>query len=137
MVNLPPPPTLTLPSDAAYQPLARDFVASFCRVHGVEEAATHALVLATGEAFSNVIRHAHRDRTDASVHIECHRGPGRVEIHVLDEGDPFDVADVPHLDPGEVRLGGRGVFLMRQLMDDLRCERRTAGGNRLRLVKFL
>jgi hypothetical protein len=42
---------------------------------------------------------------------------------------------VPHLDPGEVRLGGRGVFLMRKLTDELSCQPRGARGNVLRLVK--
>jgi anti-sigma regulatory factor (Ser/Thr protein kinase) len=42
---------------------------------------------------------------------------------------------VPHLDPGEVRVGGRGIFLMRQLMDELSSQPRSQGGNILRMVK--
>ena len=34
------------------------------------------------------------------------------------------------------RIGGRGVFLMRTLMDELSCERRGTRGNVLRMVKF-
>jgi anti-sigma regulatory factor (Ser/Thr protein kinase) len=54
-----------------------------------------------------------------------------------DQGEPFDIAQVPHLNPGELRIGGRGVFLMRALMDEVRCEPRAPGqrGNTLRLVK--
>lgn len=130
-----PPLTLILPSDLALLPVARASVESFCLVSGLDGAATDAIVLAVSEALSNVIRHAHRNRPEAFLQIECYQGPDCIEVHILDEGEPFDVAAVPHLDPGEVRLGGRGVFLMRHLMDELSCERRCEGGNRLRMVK--
>jgi anti-sigma regulatory factor (Ser/Thr protein kinase) len=58
-----------------------------------------------------------------------------VEIHVLDEGEPFDLQAVPQLDPAELRLGGRGVFLMRALMDEISCQPRGQRGNILRMVK--
>ena len=67
----------------------------------------------------------------------CYPCSDRIEVHILDEGEPFDVTAVPHLDPGELRIGGRGVFLMRALMDEVTCESRIPGqlGNTLRLVK--
>jgi anti-sigma regulatory factor (Ser/Thr protein kinase) len=34
-----------------------------------------------------------------------------------------------------MRVGGRGIFLMRTLMDELSCEPRTPRGNRLRMVR--
>jgi anti-sigma regulatory factor (Ser/Thr protein kinase) len=58
-----------------------------------------------------------------------------VEIRLLDDGDRFDVTSVPHLDPSELRIGGRGVFLMRRLMDEVVSEPRGQRGNILRLVK--
>jgi len=56
-------------------------------------------------------------------------------VRIIDEGPPFDLNTVPHLDPGEVRVGGRGIFLMRQLMDELSSQPRSQGGNILRMVK--
>ena len=41
----------------------------------------------------------------------------------------------PHLDPGELRFGGRGVYLMRALMDEIACESLGERGNRLQLRK--
>ncbi len=95
----------------------------------------HAVVLAADEALNNIIRHAHQDRPDAVVHIQCFPGAGDIEIRLLDEGAPFDLSAVPDLDPGELRVGGRGVFLMRSLMDELTCQPRGEGGNTLRMVK--
>jgi anti-sigma regulatory factor (Ser/Thr protein kinase) len=42
---------------------------------------------------------------------------------------------VPPLDPSEVRVGGRGIFLMRSLMDELSIQPRQGRGNVLRMVK--
>jgi serine/threonine-protein kinase RsbW len=129
------PFSLTIPSELRLLPVAREFVEAVCQAEGLEAAAINAVVLAVNEAISNVIRHAHRDRPAAPVRLQCRLLPDGIEVEVFDEGPAFDLATVPHLDPGEVRVGGRGVYLMRQLMDDLICERRPQGGNILRMIK--
>jgi serine/threonine-protein kinase RsbW len=129
------PLTLSLPSDLRHLSVARAFIEAVCHAGRLDEDSTNAIVLALHEAISNVIRHAHRERPDALLQIQCFLGHDRVEIQVLDEGEPFDLAAVPWLDPAELRLGGRGVFLMRTLMDELSCQARGAHGNILRMVK--
>src|SRR5262249_11398906 len=49
--------------------------------------------------------------------------------------EPFDLAAVPDLNPAEMRLGGRGVYMMRNLMDQVSCQRRDEGGNVLHMEK--
>jgi len=129
------PWTLTIPSDLRLLGLARAFVEAVCQVAGLDERNTHAIVLATDEATNNVMRHAHQGNPDAQVKIQCHVRPDGIEIHLHDEGRPFDLATVPHLDPAELRVGGRGVFLMRKLMDELSSYPRGERGNTLRMVK--
>jgi serine/threonine-protein kinase RsbW len=128
-------PILTVPSSPRMLSVARTFVEAVCQARQVDRSTIHALVLATGEAVTNIVRHAHRDRPDASMQILCRVRPDTVEVILLDEGDPFDLNQVPYLDPGEMRPGGRGVYLMRVLMDEIVCLPRGQGGNELRLVK--
>jgi serine/threonine-protein kinase RsbW len=130
-----PPFALSMPSELRLLPMARRFVESVCQAGGLDQAATNAVVLAVNEATGNVIRHAHRDRPTTSLHIECRLLADGIEVRIIDEGPPFDLNTVPHLDPGEVRVGGRGIFLMRQLMDELSSQPRSQGGNILRMVK--
>src|SRR5207244_3030889 len=130
-----PPLTLIVPSDLRMLSVTRSFVEAVCQVGGLDKGTVHAVVLATGEAVSNVIRHAHRDRAGAQLQVQCRVLAGAIEVAVSDEGEPFDVTAVPHLDPSELRLGGRGVFLMRALMDELSCQPRGERGNVLRMVK--
>src|SRR5262249_39717290 len=134
-----PPPvdplSLTLPSDLRLVARARSFVESACHAGGLDRSGTDALVLAVSEAIQNVIRHAHCNRPQPQVQLRCYLMSDAVEVHILDEGEPFDVDQVRHLDPREVRIGGRGIFLMRALTDELTCQPRGERGNILRLVK--
>jgi serine/threonine-protein kinase RsbW len=134
MVDEPPPWSLTIPSDLRLLGLARAFVEAVCHIAGLDERDTHAVVLATDEATNNVMRHAHRDRPDAALHLQCFLKPDRIEIVLHDQGGPFDLEAVPQLNPAELRVGGRGVFLMRRLMDEITVRPRD-GGNTLRMVK--
>ena len=136
MVTGGPPLMLTLPSDLRLLSVARAFIESVCHAGRLDPDSSEAIVLAVHEAISNVIRHAHREHPDALVQVHCYLGDDRVEIQVLDEGEPFDLPAVPKMDPGEIRIGGRGVYLMRALMDELTCQPRGERGNILRMVKF-
>ena len=129
------PWTLTISSDLRLLATARAFVEAVCLAVGFDEPTAHAVVLAADEAVNNVIRHAHHGRPDAVVRIQCFLRADGLEIRLTDQGDPFDITAVPHLDPGELRVGGRGVFLMRSLMDELTCHPHDDGGNVLRMVK--
>jgi anti-sigma regulatory factor (Ser/Thr protein kinase) len=135
MASQPAPWTLTFPSDLRQVVLARAFLEAVCEVCGLDRMTTDAVVLAAHEAINNVIRHAHHNRPDAQLQIQCCLGTDGLEVLLLDEGAPFDLASVPHLDPGEVRIGGRGVFLMRKLLDEVTCRPRGDRGNTLRMFK--
>ncbi|MHB1425268.1 MAG: ATP-binding protein [Gemmataceae bacterium] len=126
---------LTIPSDLRLLPLVRAFLDSACQVAGCDACTTNAVVMAADEAVNNIMRHAHRGRPDATLQIQCVPHADRIEVLLLDEGAPFDLAAVPHLNPAELRIGGRGVFLMRKLMDELSCQPRGEHGNKLRMVK--
>lgn len=129
------PLVLILPSDLSVLPVVRKFVEAVCQLGGLDQTAMEAIVLATNEATSNVIRHAHQGRRETPVRVECILLDEAIEVSLYDQGEPFDVAGVPHLDPAEMRVGGRGVFLMRALVDELTCCRGDNGGNVLRMVK--
>ena len=129
------PFTLTIPSDLRMLSVARAFIEAICQTEDMDRNTIHNIVLAMGEAVTNIIRHGHRENPEASVQISCRIDRDLVEILLLDEADPFDLAAVPYKDPGELRVGGRGVYLMRALMDELSCQPLGARGNALRMVK--
>ena len=128
---------LVLPSDLKLLPLARHFVETVGEFFTCDGCVIESLQLATHEALQNTIRHAHWQRGDALLEIHIIPREDAIELHVLDDGEPFNVDSVPHLEPGEMRLGGRGVYLMRRLVDELASEPREPRGNILKMVKHL
>jgi serine/threonine-protein kinase RsbW len=87
------------------------------------------------EALANAILHGNRRDPSRTVLLRVYGGPGQaLLIAVRDEGEGFDPSDVP--DPREAeRLHldhGRGIFLMRELMDHVEHRR---GGKEVVLVK--
>ena len=91
MASQPAPWTLTFPSDLRQVVLARAFLEAVCEVCGLDRPTSDAIVLAAHEAINNVIRHAHHDKPHAQLQIQCALGPEGLEIHLLDEGAPFDL----------------------------------------------
>ena len=106
--------------------VVRTFLEAACQALQIDRGAMHAVVLAGGEAVINIIRHAHRDKPEAQIQLQMHVTSDSIVLDFEDEGDPFDLEAVPQLDPGELRLGGRGVYMMRALMDQVSCQPRSS-----------
>jgi serine/threonine-protein kinase RsbW len=135
MAPEPAPYILTMPSDLRFLDSARAFVTAVCQAAGLDACTTDHLALAAHEAINNAIRHAHGHRSEVPLQVRCLLAAEGLEIQVLDEGEPFDFQALPHLDPAELRIGGRGFFIMRRLTDEVSCQPRSPRGNVVRLVK--
>ncbi len=93
--------------------------------------------LVFNEAFMNVHDHAYRSEAKGRLVVDIILGQDRLEFRFEDEGEGFDpdLVRTPEADePGE---RGRGVWLMRQCMDQFIYRPDTDGRNVLRLIKSL
>jgi len=80
------------------------------------------IMIAVTEAVNNGIMHGNKGNPDKWVYVEFEaRIPYRLVVTIKDEGEGFDpnrLADPTA--PGNIEnIGGRGVFLMRHLADEL------------------
>jgi serine/threonine-protein kinase RsbW len=118
----------------------RDFVAEASRSLGAGERAVLDLQLAVDEICSNSVRHGYGGR-EGQIEVTVERTGQSIEVVVRDWGRAFDPAQVPQpaLDiPLEQRsLGGLGLYLVRQVMDDVRFEFDEDRGNSVTMVKRL
>ena len=85
----------------------------------------HEVELALREALANAVLHGNRQDTGKKVYVCCCiQFSGELSIIVKDEGAGFDHTQLP--DPTAVEnikfAHGRGIYLMRALMDDVRFE---------------
>ena len=99
-----------------------EFVNYFAKDIGIPEARMNGLMLSVTEATTNAIKHANKCDQNKLVKIDVIVKDGKVIITVKDEGIGFDPSKVP--DPTEpenlLKDSGRGVYLMKFYMDDLK-----------------
>lgn len=125
------------PAETVQLARIRAFVRAACPQ--VPEAARDEVELAVDEACANIIEHAYPEAGGA-IQLALEADPARLRITLCDQGLPFgdhayqqpDLAAVMQLTPG-----GRGIYLMRCLMDEVSYAPGVPRGNRLTMVKYL
>ena len=118
----------------------RRFVREEATALGAVEEAICDLELAVDEATCNIICHGYGDR-GGTIRVGVERSGDRLIVHLSDEAPPFDPTRHPLPDvtlPLEERpLGGLGIFLIRQSVDEVAYRVPPEGGNELTLIKQL
>jgi len=114
------------------------FVTSYACEHGFAGEKISAVELALEEVLVNIIKHAYeKSGLEDLIEINCGTDDGSLVIEIIDSGKPFDIFSVRepdiYADIDERRIGGLGIFFVKNLMDDVRY-RREDGRNILTLV---
>ena len=108
---------------------------------GLDEDSLHWVSVAIRECVINAIKHGNRSDAAKHVFVEFETAsPADVPelaIRVRDQGEGFDPEMVANpLDPENLlKSSGRGIFLIRNFMDDVQLRRAPEGGMEVRMVK--
>lgn len=96
---------------------------------GLDEIQMHKLMVSLTEAVNNAILHGNGSDPEKRVMVRCEVLPGWLLFQVTDQGKGFRADHVrnPLKDENLHRESGRGVFLMRTLMDKVEFERVEEG----------
>lgn len=136
MANL----TLRIAADAENQAQIRTFVREAAASLGADSQSVCSLELAVDEAVCNVITHGYQGQA-GMIDLDVARDGDVVVIRLRDTAPLFDPTRVPAPDlsvpPQERRLGGMGVYLIRQSVDEMLYRTTPEGGNELTLKKRL
>lgn len=110
---------------------------------GLDEDAIHWIGVAVRESVINAIKHGNREDYGKLVTVEFAMAPAsapnELVVRVLDQGEGFEpegVAD-PLAPENLLKSSGRGIFFMRNFMDDVTLRRSAEGGMEVRMVKKL
>ncbi len=118
----------------------RDFVEVAALGLGFDPEGIHNLQLAVDEAATNVMLHGYQGR-GGPLEIEVKQAQHDLLVWLRDEAAPFDPTTVSPPDltlPLSQRpIGGLGIHLIRQTMDEIRHQATPTGGNELTLVKHI
>jgi anti-sigma regulatory factor (Ser/Thr protein kinase) len=117
----------------------RALVETFAERIGFCDRGRGELVLAIDEALTNIIRHGYGHAEDCRIWISLRtlsEPSAGIRVEIEDHQACFDPSELPERDLDEVRPGGLGIHLIRQLTRTCRHEARPEGGMRLVIEKF-
>lgn len=132
---------LTITSETEHLARVREFLQNCATRAGLPGSELGKIVLAVDEATANIMKHAYGGQPGGEIHFAIRSDGERLEVVITDHGQGFDPDRIKDPDMAEhVRAGrksGLGIFLMRQIMDEVTYTFREGVPNRLRLVKYL
>jgi serine/threonine-protein kinase RsbW len=113
------------------------------QIAGLDEDAMHWVGVAVRESVINAIKHGNQLDEGKTVTVEFSFEPARAPevliVSVIDQGEGFEVEELsdPLAPENLLKSSGRGIFFMRNFMDDVKLRRRPEGGMEVRMVKKL
>lgn len=115
---------LDLPARYTYLHLLSDCIADMLRLlEQMQDAemVIYNIQLAVHEACTNIVRHAYENKGEGRILITLTLSfdPPQLTIELQDTGKPFDAESYAPPDLDDVPIGGMGIFLIRNLMDDV------------------
>ena len=136
---------LSLPSKLGYERVAMDAASTLANRMGFHHDRVDALKTAVSEAVTNAIEHGNQHDEAKKVVVVMNARDGELIVSVQDEGnkllDPGRLTKLPEIEqkyePGDIDRGGWGIWLIRELMDEVEFTTAPSGGNHVRMVIHL
>jgi anti-sigma regulatory factor (Ser/Thr protein kinase) len=117
----------SVPSDAAQLPKLTEFLQQFWSAAGLPPAEAITFELALEEIFMNVVMHGSPAGRVPQVEVSLVLSDGSLTLMIEDDGPSFDPLSLQAPDVTasleERRVGGLGVYLVRQMMDSVSYQR--------------
>lgn len=131
---------LEMVSNPAYLCGARELVHQIAKRCGFADGPASQVALAVDEALINIMRHGYQRRLDGRIWLNLSPvmegdTPAGLKIIIEDEARQVDPDSIKGRELEDIRPGGLGVHIIREVMDEARYERREASGMRLTMSK--
>lgn len=112
-------------------------VAEFLNRLGIGEDIAFGVDMAVREAVTNAVVHGNKLDDAKEVELRLRNTPEVFEISVHDQGSGFNPNEVPDPTTEEnlLKTSGRGIFFMRNFMDEVDWLADPKGGTSVRMIK--
>jgi serine/threonine-protein kinase RsbW len=116
---------------------AEELVVDAAKKAGIEEDDALSLGMAVRECAVNAVVHGNRYNVNKKVHLTIARSPAQLIIRIADEGEGFELSDLPDplAEENLLRHSGRGIFIIRAFTDDFDVQRLSPAGTEVTLRK--
>ena len=129
---------IILPSILGYERIAMDSSASFARMHGFSSARIEDLKTIVAEAAINAMQHGNKGQEDLEVVVAIRFNNNAILVEVSDHGDGISEVmpkpDIEKIINNQESPIGFGVFLIRELADEVEFNLDTETGHKLNMV---
>jgi anti-sigma regulatory factor (Ser/Thr protein kinase) len=112
-------------------------VAQSARRLGFADQQASQIALAVDEALTNIMKHGYDRRQDGRIWLKLRplAQPPALEVVIEDEGKQVEPCQIKGRDLEDIRPGGLGVHIIKEVMDEVRYEKRNNSGMRLTMIK--
>ena len=119
--------------------IAEEAVLKEAQEIGFDEDDMHKIGMSVRECMVNAVVHGNCYNARKKVHVMIQRTPDRLAIVIQDEGEGFDMAELPDPLANEnlLRHSGRGLLLIQAFMDEFQIRPREPKGTEVKMVKIL
>ena len=130
---------LIIPSSQENLTDADEFIESNLEELGIDKSLVADIAITSTELINNAILHGNKGDPEKRVKIRLAVKNETVRIDIIDQGDGFDPTSVP--DPlakeNLLKEVGRGIFIVKSLVDSLEFDQEPGWGTRATLTKNL
>ena len=132
---------LYLKSDLINLSMARSFISRKAREAGADESDMTKVEISCDEWCANIIEHALGNGEDRGFTVECRKEDDKFIITYEHEGGRFNPIEQDDVDINnhfsQSKERGLGIYIMKEMMDEIHYEYIEDHINRLTLVKYL
>src|SRR5580658_9281816 len=106
---------------------------------GFDEDDLHRIGMSVRECMVNAVVHGNCYNSRKKVHLSVSRTEDRLSVVIGDEGEGFDMSDLPDPLANEnlLRHSGRGLLLIQAFMDEFQIRSMEPKGTEVKMVKIL
>lgn len=128
---------LVLPNELEVLDRIDESTLKYSRLAGIDDDTAGMVAMAAIEAVTNAVLHGNAECGGEEVRVRFDWKPGQIRITVHDEGKGFDLSCVPDpTDPTRcMASSGRGIYIMREVMDSVEFEMSHETGTTVTMVK--
>jgi len=121
--------TIMIPSSQDFLPDVDAFLEGLLRGHGIDESTIADIAISVSELVNNAIFHGNKTTTEKTITVKIDKENGKIKIEVTDEGRGFKLEEIesPIDDDNLLKEVGRGLFIVKSLMDSIEMDTTDAG----------
>lgn len=129
---------ISVPSSLEYLRDVDEFVEGKLKKLGLDQSQLADVAISVTEAVTNAIVHGNKNDRKKRVEIDLRIKSSEIMVTVKDQGDGFDPESLSSPVEGEniLKKVGRGVFILKSLMDKVNFIFQPEGGTIVKMVKY-